>query len=149
MQDYLEQLMIPSADLVAVTWCDEQLHMATTVSNHGFCFYAKEIDAIGSILGFERRVDFISRCWLPQLVQWHSVVARTWCYNKQHFSWWKGFGYKHIKMWASSERIRACYFLRSNTWMCITCILVGHSWHWPIKDQIWCLLSINYNFCFW
>ncbi|KAK8354885.1 hypothetical protein V6Z12_A05G250400 [Gossypium hirsutum] len=65
MQDYLELLMIPSADLVAVTWCDEQLHMATTVSNHVFCLYAKEIDAIGSNLGFERRVDFSQEMLAP------------------------------------------------------------------------------------
>ncbi|PPR80221.1 hypothetical protein GOBAR_AA40490 [Gossypium barbadense] len=65
MQDYLELLMIPSADLVAVTWCDEQLHMATTVSNHVFRLYAKEIDAIGSNLGFERRVDFSQEITMP------------------------------------------------------------------------------------
>ncbi|XP_022765911.1 uncharacterized protein LOC111310770 [Durio zibethinus] len=31
--------------------------MVNTVSGHGFCVYAKDIDAIGSIMGFEHRVD--------------------------------------------------------------------------------------------
>ncbi|PPD70774.1 hypothetical protein GOBAR_DD32339 [Gossypium barbadense] len=53
MQDYLELLMIPSADLVAVTWCDEQLHMATTVSNHDQIW----VLSVGWILA--------RRCWLP------------------------------------------------------------------------------------
>ncbi|XWS25152.1 hypothetical protein CRYUN_Cryun27aG0046100 [Craigia yunnanensis] len=57
MQDSLELLMIPSENLDAFSWCDEQLQMANTVSQHGFCFYAKEIDVIGSNMGFEHKVD--------------------------------------------------------------------------------------------
>ncbi|XP_022748659.1 uncharacterized protein LOC111298179 isoform X2 [Durio zibethinus] len=57
MQDSLELLMLPSENSDAFSWCDEQLQMANTVSQHGFCLYAKEIDTIGSNMGFELRVD--------------------------------------------------------------------------------------------
>ncbi|XP_022773235.1 uncharacterized protein LOC111315628 isoform X3 [Durio zibethinus] len=57
MQDSLELLMIPSENSDAFSWCDEQLQMANTVSQHGFCLYAKEIDVIGSNMGFEHKVD--------------------------------------------------------------------------------------------
>ncbi|XVF36894.1 hypothetical protein REPUB_Repub19eG0098200 [Reevesia pubescens] len=57
MQDSLEMLMIPSENSDAFSWCDEQLQMANMVSQHGFCLYAKEIDAIGSNMGFDHRVD--------------------------------------------------------------------------------------------
>ncbi|XVF39345.1 hypothetical protein PTKIN_Ptkin01aG0027300 [Pterospermum kingtungense] len=57
MQDSLELLMDPSENSNAFNWCDEQLQMANTVSQHGFCLYAKEIDAIGSNMGFEHKVN--------------------------------------------------------------------------------------------
>ncbi|XWS15124.1 hypothetical protein CRYUN_Cryun35bG0066900 [Craigia yunnanensis] len=56
-QDSSELLIIPSENSDAFSWCDEELQMANTVSQHGFCLYAKEIDAIGSNMGFEHRVD--------------------------------------------------------------------------------------------
>ena len=57
MQDSLELLRILFENSDAFSWCDEQLQMANAVSQHGFCLYAKEIDAIGSNIGFEHRVD--------------------------------------------------------------------------------------------
>ncbi|KAK6257507.1 hypothetical protein QUC31_000966 [Theobroma cacao] len=57
MLDFLDPLMIPSENLDAFSWCDEQLQMVNTVSQHGFCLYAKDIDAIGSKMGLELRVD--------------------------------------------------------------------------------------------
>ncbi|XP_039000428.1 uncharacterized protein LOC120126269 [Hibiscus syriacus] len=57
IQDSFEQSKIPSRDSNAFSWCDEQLQMVDTVSQHGFCLYAKDIDAIGSKIGFECRVD--------------------------------------------------------------------------------------------
>ncbi|XP_021284558.1 uncharacterized protein LOC110416794 isoform X2 [Herrania umbratica] len=57
MLDFLDLLMIPSENSDAFSWCDEQLQMVNTVSQHGFCLYAKDIDAIGSKMGLELRVD--------------------------------------------------------------------------------------------
>ncbi|KAK8552276.1 hypothetical protein V6N12_040881 [Hibiscus sabdariffa] len=68
VQDSLEMLMMPSENSVSVTWCDEQLQMATTISKHGFCLYAKEIDSIVSILGFEHRVDFGQETLAPSTI---------------------------------------------------------------------------------
>ncbi|KAH1057489.1 hypothetical protein J1N35_035554 [Gossypium stocksii] len=57
MQDSLEMLMIPSENSDAFVWRDEQLQMANTISQHGFCLYAKEIDTLRLKMGFEHRVD--------------------------------------------------------------------------------------------
>ncbi|KAE8653870.1 Adenine nucleotide alpha hydrolases-like superfamily protein [Hibiscus syriacus] len=57
IQDSFELVTIPSEDSNAFSWCDEQLQIVDTVSQHGFCLYAKDIDAIGSNIGFEHRVD--------------------------------------------------------------------------------------------
>ncbi|KAK8594060.1 hypothetical protein V6N13_125870 [Hibiscus sabdariffa] len=57
IQDSFELVMIPSEELNAFSWCDEQLQMVDTVSRHGFCLYAKDIGAIGSNIGFKHRVD--------------------------------------------------------------------------------------------
>ncbi|XVE60338.1 hypothetical protein DITRI_Ditri05aG0121100 [Diplodiscus trichospermus] len=57
MQDSLELLMIPYENSDEFSWSDEQLQMANTVSQHGFCLYAKEIDVIGSNMGFEQKVN--------------------------------------------------------------------------------------------
>ncbi|KAE8694759.1 Adenine nucleotide alpha hydrolases-like superfamily protein [Hibiscus syriacus] len=57
IQYSFELLKIPSEDSNAFSWCDEQLQMVDTVSQHGICLYAKDIDAIGSKLDFEYRVD--------------------------------------------------------------------------------------------
>ncbi|XVF64587.1 hypothetical protein PTKIN_Ptkin09bG0180500 [Pterospermum kingtungense] len=57
MQDSLELLMIDSENSDAFSWCDEEMQMVNTVSQHGFCLYAKEIDVIGSNMGFEHKVN--------------------------------------------------------------------------------------------
>lgn len=57
MQDSLEMLIIPSENSDAFVWRDKQLQMANTISQHGFCLYAKEIDALRLKMGFEHRVD--------------------------------------------------------------------------------------------
>ncbi|KAL1164151.1 hypothetical protein V6Z11_A06G051200 [Gossypium hirsutum] len=57
MQDSLEMLIIPSENSDAFVWHDKQLQMANTISQHGFCLYAKEIDALRLKMGFEHRVD--------------------------------------------------------------------------------------------
>ncbi|KAE8731245.1 Adenine nucleotide alpha hydrolases-like superfamily protein [Hibiscus syriacus] len=57
IQDTFQLGTIPSEDSNAFSWCDEQLQMVDTVSQHGFCLYAKNIDSIGSNIGFEHRVD--------------------------------------------------------------------------------------------
>ncbi|GMJ02437.1 hypothetical protein like AT1G77620 [Hibiscus trionum] len=57
IQDSFELVMIPSEESNAFSWCDEQLQMVDTVSQHGFCLYAKDIDAIGSNIGFKHMVD--------------------------------------------------------------------------------------------
>lgn len=44
----------------AFSWYDEQLQMASTIAQHGFCFYSKYIAAAGSILGSDYMVDLAS-----------------------------------------------------------------------------------------
>lgn len=44
----------------AFSWYDEQLQMASTIAQHGFCFYSKYIAAAGSILGSDYTVDLAS-----------------------------------------------------------------------------------------
>ena len=49
--------MFPSEESVASSWYDEHLQMTSTIAQHGFCFYAKEISTIGSKMGSNARVD--------------------------------------------------------------------------------------------
>lgn len=44
----------------AFSWYDEQLQMASTIAQHGFCFYSKYIAAAGSMLGSDYTVDLAS-----------------------------------------------------------------------------------------
>ncbi|KAK9270529.1 hypothetical protein L1049_026110 [Liquidambar formosana] len=55
--DSMERPMVPSEETDAISWCNEQLQMTSTFAQHGFCFYAKDIAALGSNLGSGSRVD--------------------------------------------------------------------------------------------
>lgn len=49
--------MIPLEESDAYSWCDERLLLASTIAQHGFCFYAKCISSVGSKEGCVGRVD--------------------------------------------------------------------------------------------
>lgn len=49
--------MIPLEESDAYSWCDERLLLASTIAQHGFCFYAKCISSVGSKEGCIGRVD--------------------------------------------------------------------------------------------
>ncbi|OMO55521.1 hypothetical protein COLO4_35940 [Corchorus olitorius] len=55
MQDSSQ--LFPSENFNAFSWCEDQWQMVDTVSQHGFCFYAKEIDAVGSKMGLHQRMN--------------------------------------------------------------------------------------------
>ncbi|KAF5191927.1 Snf1-related protein kinase regulatory subunit beta-2 [Thalictrum thalictroides] len=48
ISDFLEPPMVPCTEPDAFSWYDEQLEMTSTISQHGFCFYANESAARGS-----------------------------------------------------------------------------------------------------
>ncbi|XP_075650549.1 uncharacterized protein LOC142621123 isoform X2 [Castanea sativa] len=58
--DSLEPSLDPSEGSDAFSWCDEQIQMTSTIAQHGFCFYAKDIAAVGSKMGCESSVDIAS-----------------------------------------------------------------------------------------
>ncbi|KAE8077443.1 hypothetical protein FH972_016008 [Carpinus fangiana] len=51
---------VPSEGSDAFSWCDEQIQMTSTIAQHGFCFYAKDIAALGSKIACESSVDLPS-----------------------------------------------------------------------------------------
>lgn len=53
----MEPYTVLSEGSEASSWWDEQIQMASTISQHGFCFYAK---AVGSMIAHERSVDLLS-----------------------------------------------------------------------------------------
>uniref|UniRef100_A0A5B7B8E5 AAA+ ATPase domain-containing protein n=1 Tax=Davidia involucrata TaxID=16924 RepID=A0A5B7B8E5_DAVIN len=55
--DYLEPAMVPCEKSHAFSWHDDQLQMTSTIAQHGICFYANEIDTVGSKMGSSSRVD--------------------------------------------------------------------------------------------
>ncbi|KAJ9673640.1 hypothetical protein PVL29_023286 [Vitis rotundifolia] len=60
-QDSLDLSTVPCGEEShAFSWYDEQLQMASTIAQHGFCFYSKYIAAAGSILGSDYTVDLAS-----------------------------------------------------------------------------------------
>ena len=60
LQDSLEPSMVPSEASDAFGWCDEHVQMTSAIAQHGFCFYAKDIAAVGSKMGCESSVDIAS-----------------------------------------------------------------------------------------
>ena len=46
--------MISSEESDSFSWCDERLLLASTIAQHGFCFYAKSISSVGSNVGCVR-----------------------------------------------------------------------------------------------
>ncbi|KAK4572862.1 hypothetical protein RGQ29_031029 [Quercus rubra] len=58
--DSLEPSLDPSEGSDAFSWCDEQIQMTSAIAQHGFCFYAKDIAAVGSKMGCESSVDIAS-----------------------------------------------------------------------------------------
>ncbi|XP_041009916.1 uncharacterized protein LOC121254019 [Juglans microcarpa x Juglans regia] len=46
--DSLEPSTVPPEGSDAFSWCDEQIQMTSSIAQHGFCFYAKDIAAVGS-----------------------------------------------------------------------------------------------------
>lgn len=60
LQDSLEPSLDPSEGSDAFSWCDEQIQMTSAIAQHGFCFYAKDIAAVGSKMGCESSVDIAS-----------------------------------------------------------------------------------------
>ncbi|KAH0989402.1 hypothetical protein GBA52_000885 [Prunus armeniaca] len=59
ISDSLEPSMIPLEESDASSWYDEQLRLASTIGQHGFCFYAKGISSVESKEGCVR-VDLAS-----------------------------------------------------------------------------------------
>lgn len=57
MSDSEEPSMISLEQSDSYSWCDERLLLASTIAQHGFCFYAKGISSVGSNVGCVRRVD--------------------------------------------------------------------------------------------
>ncbi|CAL5384961.1 unnamed protein product [Camellia sinensis] len=55
--DSLDPSMVPSEKSHSFSWYDDQLWMASTIAQHGFCFYAKEIVAVGSNGSSVNRMD--------------------------------------------------------------------------------------------
>ncbi|KAA8546400.1 hypothetical protein F0562_002861 [Nyssa sinensis] len=55
--DSLEPSMVPCEKSNAFSWYDDQLQMISTIAQHGICFYANEIAAVGSKMGSSSRVD--------------------------------------------------------------------------------------------
>lgn len=56
LQDYLKPSMISNEKSHSYSWHDDQLQMASTFAQHGFCLYAKRSFAAGS----NARVDLAS-----------------------------------------------------------------------------------------
>lgn len=56
----MEPSEVPSEGSDAFSWCDEQIQMTSTIAQHGFCFYAKDIAALGSKIACESSVDLPS-----------------------------------------------------------------------------------------
>lgn len=60
-QDSLDLSTIPCAEEThSFSWYDEQLQMASTIAQHGFCLYAKHIAAVGSTSVSDYEVDLAS-----------------------------------------------------------------------------------------
>ncbi|XP_048438990.1 uncharacterized protein LOC103953161 isoform X3 [Pyrus x bretschneideri] len=57
MNDSFELSMIPLEESDVYSWCDERLLLASTIAQHGFCFYAKCISSVGSKESCVGRVD--------------------------------------------------------------------------------------------
>ncbi|KAK6939863.1 hypothetical protein RJ641_029394 [Dillenia turbinata] len=58
--DSLMPSMGPCENLHEFNWQDEQLQMTSRVAEHGFCYFAKEIAALGSKMDSSDRVDLVS-----------------------------------------------------------------------------------------
>ncbi|KAF7141866.1 hypothetical protein RHSIM_Rhsim06G0104600 [Rhododendron simsii] len=58
--DSLEPSMVPHEKTHSFSWYDDQLWMTSTITQHGICFYSKEIAAIGSCNGFVNKMDLAS-----------------------------------------------------------------------------------------
>ncbi|ERM95492.1 hypothetical protein AMTR_s00008p00268620, partial [Amborella trichopoda] len=52
--------LTPCEELDIMSWYDQRLEMASTLSHHGICFYAKESAVMGSELGYETKTDLAS-----------------------------------------------------------------------------------------
>ncbi|KAL8133734.1 hypothetical protein AgCh_008972 [Apium graveolens] len=55
--DYLEPSMFPCETSHSLSWYDDQLKMASTISEHGMCLYAKNLDAASTNMVSAGRVD--------------------------------------------------------------------------------------------
>ncbi|CAK9154618.1 unnamed protein product [Ilex paraguariensis] len=55
--DYLETSVITSENSHSFGWHDDQLQMASTIAQHGICFYSKKIAALGSNMEYTSTVD--------------------------------------------------------------------------------------------
>ncbi|WCJ44632.1 P-loop containing nucleoside triphosphate hydrolases superfamily protein [Euphorbia peplus] len=52
--------VVASEESNALSWCDEQLQMASSILQHGFCLYAKDIASVGSNISSDSSIDLIS-----------------------------------------------------------------------------------------
>lgn len=57
LQDFLELPMFPHEDLDACAWRDEQLQLTSSIVQHGFSIYAKDISNKGSNMGSNTKTD--------------------------------------------------------------------------------------------
>lgn len=60
ISDTLESSRIPCAEPDAFFWYDEHLQMVSTIAQHGFCYFANETVARGSVSGHKIRMDLPS-----------------------------------------------------------------------------------------
>ncbi|XP_048332117.2 uncharacterized protein LOC107421034 isoform X1 [Ziziphus jujuba] len=74
--DSLEtSVILPESD--AYRLYDERLLLASTIAQHGFCFYIKDIFAVGSIMGYESTVNLASEMMgsTTDMMAWGKVVG--------------------------------------------------------------------------
>lgn len=60
LQNSSEPSKVPSEGSDAYSWCDEQIQMTSSIAQHGFCFYVKDIAAVGSKMAPESSVNLPS-----------------------------------------------------------------------------------------
>lgn len=69
--------MIPPEESDAYSLYDKQLPLASTIAQHGFCSYTKDIIAVGSTMGYESTVDLASEMLgsATDMVAWGKLVG--------------------------------------------------------------------------
>lgn len=56
-KDSINQEVFLDEETFTFGWHDQQVQMATSIAQHGYCLYAKDIDTLRSKMGIDNRVD--------------------------------------------------------------------------------------------